>query len=130
MAPSTKPVNPIPQSARKLLLLRLPQQLPGTIASSHVVLADATDDNNDWVQQQQEQDQLQEQLALQEMVQSEQAAEQQNEMAQQEAQQAIGEIPVVTAKGERIPLARLADVRWRTPGETGYYQPIVTGRLH
>jgi hypothetical protein len=65
-----------------------PQQLPGTIASSHVVLADATDDNNDWVQQQQEQDQLQEQLALQEMVQSEQAAEQQNEMAQQEAQQA------------------------------------------
>jgi hypothetical protein len=65
-----------------------PQQLPGTIARSHVVLADATDDNNDWVQQQQEQDQLQEQLALQEMVQSEQAAEQQNEMAQQEAQQA------------------------------------------
>jgi hypothetical protein len=64
-----------------------PQQLPGTIANSHVVLADATDDNNDWVQQQ-EQDQLQEQLALQEMVQSEQAAEQQNEMAQQEAQQA------------------------------------------
>ena len=64
------------------------QQLPGAIASSHVVLADATDDNNDWVQQQQEQDQLQEQLASQEMVQSEQAAEQQNEMAQQEAQQA------------------------------------------
>jgi hypothetical protein len=65
-----------------------PQQRPRTIASSHVVLADATDDNNDWVQQQQEQDQLQEQLASQEMVQSEQAAEQQNEMAQQEAQQA------------------------------------------
>jgi cell division protein FtsL len=65
-----------------------PRQLPGTIASSHIALADATDDNNDWVQQQQEQDQLQEELASQEMVQSEQAAEQQNEMAQQEAQQA------------------------------------------
>jgi hypothetical protein len=64
------------------------RQLPGMIASSHVVLADATDDNDDWVQQQQEQDQLQEQLAMQEMEQSEQAAEQQNEMAQQEAQQA------------------------------------------
>ena len=25
--------------------------------------------------------------------------------------------------------AGLADVRWRTPEETGYYQPIVTGRL-
>jgi glycine/sarcosine N-methyltransferase len=25
--------------------------------------------------------------------------------------------------------AGLSDVRWRTPGETGYYQPIVTGRL-
>ena len=25
--------------------------------------------------------------------------------------------------------AGLADVRWRTPQETGYYQPIVTGRL-
>ncbi len=26
--------------------------------------------------------------------------------------------------------AGLSDVRWRTPEETGYYQPIVTGRLH
>ena len=25
--------------------------------------------------------------------------------------------------------AGLADVRWRTPGETGYYQPVVTARL-
>jgi len=25
--------------------------------------------------------------------------------------------------------AGLAEVRWRTPGETGYYQPIVTGRV-
>jgi glycine/sarcosine N-methyltransferase len=25
--------------------------------------------------------------------------------------------------------AGLSDVRWRTPAETGYYQPIVTGRL-
>jgi hypothetical protein len=25
--------------------------------------------------------------------------------------------------------AGLAEVRWRTPEETGYYQPIVTGRL-
>ena len=25
--------------------------------------------------------------------------------------------------------AGLADVRWRTPAETGYYQPIVTARL-
>ena len=64
-----------------------PQQPPRTIASSHVVLADDTDDANDWAQQQ-EQDQLQQQLALQEMLQSEQAAEQQNEMAQQQAQQA------------------------------------------
>jgi hypothetical protein len=25
--------------------------------------------------------------------------------------------------------AGLAEVRWRAPGETGYYQPIVTGRV-
>jgi hypothetical protein len=64
-----------------------PQQRPRTIASSHVVPADDTNNTNDWAQQE-EQDQMQQQLALQEMLQSEQAAEQQNEVAQQEAQQA------------------------------------------
>src|ERR1700738_1055387 len=76
-----------------------PQQRPRTIASSYVVLADDTDDANDWAQQQEEQDQMQQQLALQEMLQSEQAAEQQNEMAQQQAQQAEQQGMMVEQQG-------------------------------